>query len=90
MAKVIAKTINKLKHQFAQTYSFNRGINEFGERGYKAAHKEMKQLHNRVVFVPMLIEELTQVKRRQAMESLIFLTEKKHGRIKARICANGT
>jgi hypothetical protein len=48
----------------------------------------MKQLHNRVVFVPILIEELTHVKRRRAMEGLFFLTEKKDGRIKARTCKN--
>jgi hypothetical protein len=88
-AKVIAKTINKLNHQFAQTCSLNRGIKEFGERGHKAVHEEMKQLHNRVIFIPILIEKLTHVKRKQAMESLIFPTEKKDGRIKARTCANG-
>jgi hypothetical protein len=85
---VIAKTINELNHQFAQTYSLKRGVKEFGERGHKAAHKKMKQLHNRVVFIPILIEELTHVERRRAMESVSFLTEKKDGRIKARTCAN--
>jgi hypothetical protein len=49
----------------------------------------MKQLHDRVVFISILIEELMHVKRRQAMESLIFLTEKKDRRIKVRTCANG-
>jgi hypothetical protein len=89
-AKVIAKTINKLNHQFAQTYSLKKGIKEFGERSHKAAHEEMKQLHNRVVFILILNEELTHVERKQAMESLIFLTEKKDGRIKARTCTNGS
>jgi hypothetical protein len=64
-AKVIAKTINELNHQFAKTYSLKRGIKEFGERGHKAAHEEMKQLYDRVVFIPILIEELTHVKRRR-------------------------
>jgi hypothetical protein len=40
--------------------------------------------------MPILIEELTHVKRKRAMESLIFLTEKKAGRIKAMTCANGS
>jgi transcriptional regulator len=88
-AKVIAKVINELNHQFAQTYSLKKGIKELCERCHKAAHKEMKQLHGRVVFIPILIEELTHVKQKQAMESLIFLTEKKDGKIKARTCANG-
>jgi hypothetical protein len=50
----------------------------------------MKQLHDRVIFIPILIEELMHVEKRQAMESLIFLIEKKDGRIKARTCANGS
>jgi hypothetical protein len=81
---VIAKTINELIHQFAQTYSLKKGIKEFGKRGHKAAHKEMKQLQDRVVFIPIFIEQLTHIERKQALESLIFLTEKKDGKIKAR------
>jgi hypothetical protein len=50
----------------------------------------MKQLHNRIVFKPIKVEELTAVEQRQAMESLIFITKKKYGRIKARTCANGS
>jgi hypothetical protein len=87
-AKVMAKTINKLNHQFAQTYKLKKGIKEFGERGHKAAHQEIKQLHDRVVFIPIVIKELTHIKKRRAMESLILLTEKKDGKIKARTCAN--
>jgi hypothetical protein len=87
-AKIIAKTINKLNHQFAQTYSLKRGIKEFSERGHKAAHEEMKQLHDRVVFISILIKELMHIEKRQAMESFIFLTEKKDGGIKAKTCAN--
>ena len=79
-----------MNYQFAQTFSLNKGIKEFGNKGYQAAHKEMKQLHNRIVFKPILIEELTSIEKRKAMESLIFLTEKKDGRIKARTCANGS
>jgi hypothetical protein len=36
------------------------------------------------------VEELTQIEKRRAMESLIFLTEKKDGKIKARTCTNGS
>ena len=89
-AKVIAWTIDRMNHQFVQTYSLTRGIKTFGEKGRQAAHEEMKQLHDRVVFKPIKIEDLTDVERRRAMESLIFITEKKDGRIKARTCANGS
>ena len=33
---------------------------------------------------------MTQTEKQRAMESLIFLTEKRDGRIKARACANGS
>jgi hypothetical protein len=65
-----------------------KGIKEFGKKGCQVAHKKMKQLHNCIVFKPILIEELLAVERRCAMESFIFLTKKKDRRIKARTCMN--
>jgi hypothetical protein len=50
----------------------------------------MKQIHDRVVFEPISIEKMTMLERRRAMESLIFLTEKRDETIKARVCANGS
>jgi hypothetical protein len=82
--------LDYIKIQFAQTYSLAKGIKAFGANGHQAAHEEMKQLQDRVVFILLLVEELTQIEKRRAMESLIFLTEKTDGRIKARTCANGS
>jgi hypothetical protein len=76
--------------QFAQTYSLAKGIKAFGADRHQAAHEEMKELCNCGVFIPLLVEELTHIEKRRAMESLIFLTEKKDGSIKARMCANGS
>jgi hypothetical protein len=75
---------------FIQTYSLNKGLKTFGDRGKEAAQKEMKQLHDRVVFEPILIADMTPQERKRAMESLIFLTEKRDGTVKARTCANGS
>jgi hypothetical protein len=75
---------------FIQTYSLNKGLKKFGDRGKDAAQKEMKQLHDRVVFEPILIADMTPLERKRAMESLIFLTEKRDGTVKARTCANGS
>ena len=65
-------------------------IKKFGDKGSEAATKEMKQLHDRKVFKPIMSSELTPQERRRAMESLISLTEKRDGRVKARTCANGS
>ena len=75
---------------FAQVYSLNAGLKKFGAKGKAAAYVEMKQLHDRTCWKPVHIKDLTPAQRKKAMESLIFLTEKRDGRIKARTCANGS
>jgi hypothetical protein len=75
---------------FLQTYSLNQGLKRFGERGRKMAHKEVRQLHDRVVFEPIHIEDMTTLERKRGIESLIFLAEKRDETIKARMCANGS
>ena len=81
---------NKRAWQFVQSYGLMKGLKKFGKMGRNAAFKEMKQLHNRVVFKPIRVPELTEQERRRAMESLIFLVEKKDGTVKGRTCANGS
>jgi hypothetical protein len=76
--------------QFIQTYSLKSGLKKFGERGETAATSEMRQLHERAVFEPIRVDDMTQLERKRAMESLIFLVEKRDGRVKARTCANGS
>jgi hypothetical protein len=92
IATVLSHITNKIEthESFAQTFSLKKGIKVFGEKGEEAAYKEMKQLHDRVVFEPIKIHEMTPIERKRAMESLIFLVEKRDGTIKARTCANGS
>jgi hypothetical protein len=100
-AHIIAKTIHHFNTalagmndlqacSFLQTYSLKQGIRKFGDKGTAAAKKELGQLHGRVVFEPIGIEEMTMLEKKRAMESLIFLNEKRDGTIKARMCANGS
>ena len=72
------------------TYSLKKGIQKFGDKGRQAALKEMKQIHNGECFKPIHKETLNPTERKQALESLMFLTEKKSGAVKARHCANGS
>ena len=97
-ALLIARTITELQHRklnekngksFAETYTLKTGIKKFGTRGYNAAYNEVKQLHQRDCFVPVKIGKLSKEERSRALESLIFLTEKRDGRIKGRTCADG-
>ena len=75
--------------QFVQTYSLKKGLTKFGQKGYDAAMGEMRQLHERTCFKPINVSNLTHVERRRALESLIFLVEKRDGRIKGCGCADG-
>ena len=65
---------------FVQTHSLKRGLKVFGKRGKEAAHKEMKQPHDRLCFKPIDVSTLTPLERKRAMESLMFLVEKKTGK----------
>lgn len=86
----VASRASKKHHSFIETFTLKKGLAKFGQKGREAAFNEMKQLHDRVVFVPIDIATLTQQEKKRAMESLIFLVEKRDGRIKARTCANGS
>ena len=65
-------------------------MKKFGQKGYNAAHEEMDQLHKQNCFTPILIATMTASEKKKAMNSLIFLVEKRDRRIKARTCANGS
>ena len=64
-------------------------MREWGEKGYAAAHSEMKQLHLRNTFKPKHWSELTQIQRQMVLESHMFLKEKRDGKIKGRTVAGG-
>ncbi len=52
--------------------------------------KELTLFHTMNVFRPMNPAKLTCNDRRNALSSLMFLTEKRSGEVKARTCANGS
>jgi hypothetical protein len=61
----------------------------FGSAGEEAAYAEIEQLHSRGCFKPIHIESYGPESRRQVMESIMFLTEKRDGTIKARNVTDG-
>lgn len=80
-----------MKHgtSLGQQYIVNKGLKLFGDRGKDAANKELKQLHDRECFAPILISELTPSEKKKAQEGIMFLTEKRDGTCKARAVYNG-
>ena len=71
-------------------YSLKAGLHKFAERGDAAVKKELKQFHTMSCFSPRNANTLTRDERRNALTSLMFLTEKRSGEVKARACANGS
>ena len=67
-----------------------KGIEKFDKKDSQAAYKEIKQIHERVVFESVHFKDLTPIEVSRAMESLIFLTEKRDGTVKARYYTNGS
>jgi hypothetical protein len=67
-------------------YSLKNEIKKFNE---SAISKELLQLHMREMFAPQNSKELSNEQKRGALESLMFLNEKRYGTIKGRACADG-
>jgi hypothetical protein len=67
-----------------------KGLKTFGEKGRKAASREMKQPYNRAVFRPIYVPKLTKQEGRHAMVSLICLVKKREGTVKDHTCTSGS
>ena len=73
----------------SNVFSLSAGLKKFGDKGEAAVSKELNQFNMLNTFTPLDAKSLTYDQRRTALASLIFLTEKRNGDIKARACANG-
>jgi hypothetical protein len=65
------------------------GLKEWGKKGFKAAHSEMKKLHLSKTFKPNNWRELSKAQRQTVLESHMFLKLKQDGNIKGRNVAGG-
>ena len=91
-ARVLVNIMQCMEHkfQFAQRYTLKKSTMKFGNRARQAARSELLQLSKRKVFTPIHREDITKEEMKKSMESLMFLTEKRNGTVKARACANGS
>jgi hypothetical protein len=70
-------------------YNLKQGIKRFGDKGKTTVRDELRQLHNLDVMEPIDSSSLTPAERRGALRYLMFLKEKRCGKIKGRGCADG-
>ena len=70
--------------------SLKQGIKEFGqEKADESIMKEFQMLHDQKCWVPRDPSTLTRDERIQALSTVVFMKEKRDGRIKTRSCVNG-
>jgi hypothetical protein len=74
----------------AGQYGLEAGLKHFGERGETAVSKDLAQFNVYDVFEPLYADKLSDKDKSKALTSLIFLKEKRDGKIKARSCVNGS
>ena len=77
-------------HPPKKQYGLKAGFRKFGPRADAAVTKELSQLHTMNCFCPCDPRSLSREDRCKALASLMFLTEKRTGELKARACANGS
>jgi hypothetical protein len=68
---------------------WKKGLTVFKEEGERAIEKELKQIHDMEGFQPKHWYELTEEERAKALRYLMYLKEKRDGKIKGRGCADG-
>ena len=78
-----------VKHIALTQYGMKKGLQLFGERGVKAIKAEMQQFHDRGVVSPIDPKTMTKEDKNKALNYLMFLKEKRCGKIKGRGCADG-
>eukprot|EP00957_Ditylum_brightwellii_P127507 9723822-Ditylum_brightwellii.AAC.1 len=70
-------------------YSLGKGLKKFKEKAAEAVVDEFTQLHKKETFEPVNYEDMAEEERDEALEALMFLKEKRDGRIKGQPCADG-
>jgi hypothetical protein len=70
-------------------HSVKKGLKKFGDAGVQAVLEELQQLHHRKVMEPKGLEEITEKQQSDSLQYLMFLKEKRCGKIKGRRCADG-
>jgi hypothetical protein len=78
-----------IMHHAMTQYYLKKGLRKFQKVGEEANSKELKKLHMRETFTPQHSNDLSDSQKQKALESLMFLKEKRDGTIKCRACADG-
>ena len=67
----------------ASYFPLKKGIALFGDRAEKATTEELQAIHDMDTYEPLNASKLTREEKRDAVESSLFITEKRKGKLKA-------
>jgi hypothetical protein len=70
-------------------YNLKAGLQKFGKKGASAAMEELMQLHIMDTWRAMDPSKLSREEGMQALSSLLFLKDKRSGKVKGQACLNG-
>ena len=82
-------SIDDMMNMLTEQMSAKKGLRHFGQRGADAIKKELEQLVYRKVMHGKKANDLTREQKRAALRYLMFLKEKRSGKVKGRGCADG-
>ena len=72
------------------TMSVRVGIKKHGQAAMKSLFEELKQLYDKGVFEAVDPDSLTEEQTKSILRTLIFMKEKRDGRLKSRLCVDGS
>ena len=73
-----------------QQFSLKAGLKHFGKKGEEAVTSELTQMHDVHMYETIDPATMTPQQKSEALNSLIFLTEKRNGDVKSRMCGDGS
>ena len=74
----------------AQHFRVRAGLESFCDWGEKAVRKELTKLQNMDTYDPVDSKKLTKKQSMDALNSIMFLIEKRNGVVKALVCSDGS
>ena len=73
-----------------QQYNLKKEMELFGDRAKEATKNELQGIHNFGTYIPVMPKELTKEEKTKALYALMFIVEKRDGRVKAHKVAVGS
>ena len=70
-------------------YHVSKGIKIFSEKGVEAVLTELQELHNCMIMKPVPASSISRVQKKATLQYLMFLKQKRSGKIKGQGCADG-